>query len=46
MSKGLKKIYRRRLELAYRAADRAKTVRELYFFVECIKEMKAKLEEV
>jgi len=46
MEKGLRTILKRRLELAYKAAYLAKTVKEFNFFVSCILELKLILEEV
>ena len=41
----MKKIFERRLELAYKGAYAAKTVKEFYFFVNVINELKNLLEE-
>jgi hypothetical protein len=48
MDKDIKRIYRRRLDLAYKVAYLAKTTVEFNFVVDCIRELKQiiKSEEV
>jgi hypothetical protein len=42
----VKKILENRLKLAVKAAYQAETVKEFNFLIECIREIKMKLEEV
>jgi hypothetical protein len=42
----MKRILKNRLEFAIRAAYQARTIEEFNFLINCIKELKFKLEEV